>query len=184
MFTVEFIALGVSIFFLWRHRSAFKRMNVLHPGAVVVMLPALTIARMAIALRVDRTPHGSWDGWAIWNWEARLLYRAGPDWRQHLPSAYHGDYPLLVSSTTARIWRYMGHEAPEVGAILGILLAVSSIAILVLTLAELRNRMVGTIMGLTLLGTPSYVYWAASHYADIPLGFFFLGNTRIDCNPF
>ena len=179
MFTLEFVVLAVAVFLIWRHRAGFKGMNFLGSGAVAVILPALTLAMMAISLRVDRSPHGSWDGWAIWNWEARLLYRAGPDWRQHLPLAFHGDYPLLVSSMTARIWRYMGHEAPEVGAILGILLALSSIAVLVLTLAELRNRMIGTVMGLTLLGTPSYIYWATSHYADIPLAFFFLGTLAL-----
>src|SRR5262249_37333166 len=110
---------------------------------------------------------------------ARLLYRAGPTWKQYLPMAFHGDYPLLVSSITARFWRYMGHEVPDVGALLGILLGLSSVAVLALTLTELRSRMVGIVICLTLLGTPSYLYWSASHYADIPLSFFFLGTLAL-----
>jgi hypothetical protein len=54
-----------------------------------------------------------------------------------------------------------------------------SIAVLALTLQELRSRMVGIAMCLTLLGTPSYLYWAATHYADIPLSFFFLGTLAL-----
>jgi hypothetical protein len=143
------------------------------------LLPAVTIAIISVSLCEDRLPNGGWDGWAIWNWEARLLYRAGANWRQYLPLAFHGDYPLLVPSTTARFWRYMGAEVPDVGAFLGILLALCSIAVLALTLTQLRSRMVASVMCLTLLGTPSYLYWASAHYADIPLSFFFLGTLAL-----
>jgi general stress protein CsbA len=76
---------------------------------------------------------------------------------------------------TARFWRYTGGEVPEAGAFLGIALAFCSIAVLALTLAELRNARVGTLMALVLVGTPNYLDYATSQYADIPIGFFFLG---------
>jgi hypothetical protein len=179
MFTVEFVLFIAGIFLLWRKRSGFTEMRVSDLRALAFLLPAVTIVIISLSLRADRLPHGSWDGWAIWNWEARLLYRAGENWRQYLPLAFHGDYPLLVPSMTARFWRYMGGEIPDVGAFLGILLALCSIAVLALTLTELRSRMVGVVMCLTLLGTPSYLYWAAAHYADIPLSFFFLGTLAL-----
>src|ERR1051326_4903798 len=166
MFTVEFTLFACAIVLLWRKRSAFREMAVSDLRALAFLLPAATIVIISLSLREDRLPHGSWDGWAIWNWEARLLYRAGANWRQYLPLAFHGDYPLLVPSITARFWRYMGGEVPDVGAFLGILLALCSIAVLAVTLTELRSRTVGIVMCLTLLGTPSYLYWAAAHYAD------------------
>jgi hypothetical protein len=179
MFTVEYVLLAGAIVLIWRRRREFKDMKISEFAPLAVSLPAVAIAMLELSLRVYRFPHGYWDGWAIWNWEARLLYRAGPHWRQYLPLAFHGDYPLLVSSTTARFWRYMGTEVPEAGACLGILLALCSIAVLAVALSELRGRMVGTVMGLTLLGTPSFVDWAASDYADIPVGFFFLATLAL-----
>jgi hypothetical protein len=179
MLTVEFVLFAVGIVLLWRNRSAFTQMKVADFRVLAVVLPAVSIVIISLSLRADRFPHGNWDGWAIWNWEARLLYRAGPNWKQYLPMAFHGDYPLLVSSITARFWRYMGHEVPDLGGLLGILLGLSSVAVLALSLTELRSRMVGIVMCLTLLGTPSYLYWSASHYADIPLSFFFLGTLAL-----
>jgi hypothetical protein len=177
--TVEFVLFASGIVLLSRNRSTFREMKVSDFRVLAAVMPAVAIVTIALSFRADRFPHGNWDGWAIWNWEARLLYRAGPNWKQYLPMAFHGDYPLLVSSITARFWRYMGHEVPDVGAFLGILLALSSIAVLALTLTELRSRMVGIVMCLTLIGTPSYLYWAASHYADIPISFFFLGTLAL-----
>lgn len=182
MFTVEFALLGVMVWFLWRRRRvAFTGMNISDWPAPLLALtiPALTLAAYAFVVRVYRMPHGNWDGWAIWNWEARLLYRAGPHWRDFLPFAFHGDYPLLVPSMTARFWRYTGFEVPEAGAWLGIVLAFCSIAVLGLTLAELRGAGLGTLLALTLVGTPNYLAYATSQYADIPLGFFFLGAVAL-----
>jgi hypothetical protein len=179
MFTVELVLFVCGVVLLWRKRAAFKEMKVSDFRVLAFLLPAVTIAIISVSLCEDRLPNGGWDGWAIWNWEARLLYRAGANWRQYLPLAFHGDYPLLVPSTTARFWRYMGAEVPDVGAFLGILLALCSIAVLALTLTQLRSRMVASVMCLTLLGTPSYLYWASAHYADIPLSFFFLGTLAL-----
>src|SRR5215831_14821193 len=64
-------------------------------GCVAMAVPGLLIQTM-------RVPHGSWDGWAIWNAHARLLYRAGALWMDGLPFTNHGDYPLLTSASTAR----------------------------------------------------------------------------------
>jgi hypothetical protein len=91
-----------------------------------------------------------------------------------LPAAFHGDYPLLVPSTTARFWRYLGTEVPDLGAILGVTLAFCSAAVLALVLTELRGGALGGLMALTLIGTPAFVGWSSSQYADVPEGFFML----------
>jgi hypothetical protein len=182
MFTVEFALLGVLILLLWlRRQSPFKYPDISAEtfALLTLILPAITLTLSAFVVRIHRMPHGNWDGWAIWNWEARLLYRTGAHFRDYLPFAFHGDYPLLVPSVTARFWRYAGMEVPETGAWLGIVLALCSIAVLVLTLAELRGAVLGTLMALTLIGTPNYLDYATSQYADIPISFFFLGSVAL-----
>jgi hypothetical protein len=181
--TIELALLLTVPFFLWSRRKQIGLAG-LHvkswPGGVLsIILPALTLACSSFVIRINRMPHGSWDGWAIWNWEARLLYRAGSRWKDYLPFAFHGDYPLLVPSTTARLWRYAGTEVPEAGALLGVLLALCSIAVLGLTLSELRDSRLGTLMALVLTGTPMYLDYATSQYADVPISFFFVSTIAL-----
>jgi len=182
LFGIEAVMILVAAVLLWRQRqSTFTGIDISARQLTFLALltPALLVAVQTALIHLYRHPHGDWDGWAIWNWEARLLFRAGASWRNFLPSAYHGDYPLLVPATTARFWRYMGGELPEAGAWLGIVLGLCSIAVLALTLAELRSPILGTLMGLTLLSTPNYVEASASQYADVPLGFFFLASLAL-----
>jgi hypothetical protein len=174
--------IAVSGALLWyRRKDLFLGMSISNPSAIslALLVPALTIGCLAAAIHAGRTPHGDYDGWAIWNWEARLLYRTGSHWKEYLPAAYHGDYPLLVPSTTARLWRYLGGEVPELGAVLGISLALFSVAGLALVLTELRSRTLGVVMALTLIGTPAFVGWSGSQYADVPVGFFFLSSLAL-----
>jgi hypothetical protein len=181
-FGIEAVMVVVAAVLLWRRRqSTLTGINISARSLAVLALvtPALVVAVQTALVHLYMHPHGDWDGWAIWNWEARLLFRAGARWRDFLPSAYHGDYPLLVPATTARFWRYMGGELPEAGAWLGIVLGLCSMAVLALTLAELRSPILGALMGLTLLGTPNYVGFSASQFADVPVGFFFLASLAL-----
>jgi 4-amino-4-deoxy-L-arabinose transferase-like glycosyltransferase len=142
---------------------------------------ALGLAAGALMLRVHRMPHGNWDGWAIWNTHARFLYRDGPNWKNDIGYSFHGDYPLLSPSIAARFWRYAGQEVPEAGAFLGIVLALSGIAILALTLSELRDSFIGTLLAIVLTGTTFYIDHASSQYADVPLSFFILATIALLC---
>jgi hypothetical protein len=182
LFGVEAVMVVVAAVLLWRQRQSTHggiHISVQSLTLLALVTPAVVVAVQTALIHLYRRPHGDWDGWAIWNWEARILFRAAAAWKDFLPSAYHGDYPLLVPATTARFWRYMGAELPEAGAWLGIVLGLCSIAVLALTLAELRSPVLGALMGLTLLGTPNYVDASASQYADVPVGFFFLASLAL-----
>ena len=120
-------------------------------------------------IRVDRVPYGDWDGWAIWDPHARLLFRDGVHWKEHIANTFHPDYPLLTPAVTARYWRWAQTEKPEAGAVIGLTLAVSAIGLLYAQLSELRGSTVGSTFSLMLIGTPAYLMYATSHYADIPL---------------
>jgi hypothetical protein len=179
MFTVE-AALLLSMFAVWGLRRSWRnlpKVNILSlqlPAVAFLLVSALSFSLVGMILFVDRMPHGDWDGWNIWNSHARLLHRAGDSWKSMLPYTFHGDYPLLTSAIAARYWRYAGGEVPDAGALLGILLSLSAVAVLVLTLVELRDIVVAVLFGLVLLGTPAYLELASDQFADVPLSFFIL----------
>jgi len=179
MFTVEFVLL-LTICALWFRRKSWRSIA---PSIDLSWRPSLISLVFAIGLGsaitglfigVARMPYGDWDGWNIWNSHARLLHRAGSNWTNLLPYTFHGDYPLLTSAVAARFWRYAGREVPEAGAILGILLSLSGIAVLGWTLKELRDVSLAALFSFVLLGTPNYLDLASDQFADVPLSFFIL----------
>ena len=46
-------------------------------------------------------------------------------------------------------------------------------------MSELRSGTLGALIALTLICTPSYLFWAGSQYADVPLGFYFLSSLAL-----
>lgn len=184
MFTVEAILLiTLSASFVWRH-------GLPRPSLSALMKPRVSIFGLILAgvlvwsvsesiQRMERIPHGGWDGFAIWNSHARYLYRLGPSWQHHLQDTFHGDYPLLLPSMLARLWRYAGQDVPELGGLFGILFSFSGILLLGAVLTELRGARAGVLMALTLLTTPVYLYQATHQEADVPLSVFLLGAVAL-----
>src|SRR5205085_2922401 len=71
------------------------------PVVSLIFASAVTLAITGFLTEVGRMPHGDVDGWAVWNTHARLLHRAGSNWKSILPYTFHGDYPLLTSAVAA-----------------------------------------------------------------------------------
>ena len=184
MFTVEFIIL-FPICGVWLRRKPWRRalkpidLSWRPPVLAVVFAGALGFAAAGLLLEVSRMPYGDWDGWNIWNSHARLLHRAGSNWTTLLPYTFHGDYPLLTSAVAARFWRYAGVEIPEAGALLGIVLFLSAVALLIFMLREFRDVSLAILFGFILLGTPNYLDLASDQFADVPLSFFILSTIAL-----
>jgi hypothetical protein len=178
MFTVEAVFLIVAVLLLYRHHRRKEATAPLRPWRPdlwsLIFACMMGFALTTLTTRVDRMPHGNWDGWAIWNTHARVLVRNGPEWKEQLQYTVHGDYPQLTSASTARFWRYAGHEVPEAGAVMGILLGLSCVAVLAVGLFELRDLRTGLVMAMMLIGTPHYLDHMTSQYAEVPLSFFIL----------
>jgi Dolichyl-phosphate-mannose-protein mannosyltransferase len=183
LFTAEAVVLVVLVWLLSRHR----RISELLPSAWrptnlgIFLCAALGLVFAIFLLEVDRMPHGGWDGWAIWNTHARVLYRDGPNWQNTIQYTYQGDYPLLAPALAARFWRYAGREVPEAGAIAGIMLGLSGIGLLAAVLSELRDARLAALFTLILIGTPVYLDYSAAQYADVPFSFFVLATIALVC---
>jgi hypothetical protein len=134
-------------------------------------------AGLSFGLETLKSPHGGWDAWAIWNREARFLYRENDQWRNAFsPLLSHADYPLLIATAVARSWSYAGVETPFGPASIAFLFSFGTIGLLVTSVSCLRGRFLGYVAGLGLLSASAFVLAAPEQYADIPLGFYILAT--------
>jgi hypothetical protein len=148
---------------------------------IALLAFGVTVACAAAAfvgLSVSR-PHGAWDAWMNWNLRARMIFRAGPEWRvafSPLLPWSHPDYPLLVQASVMRTWIYHGGESLAGPATVAFLFTAGSAGLATAALAALRDRTQGLLAGLTLLATPFLIFHGVSQYGDVPVGFFFLAT--------
>jgi hypothetical protein len=142
---------------------------------LAAFVAALMLAVLGAVGVYWKDPMGDWDAWAIWNQRARFLFRAGDQWQQALsPIFFHPDYPLLLPSSNARLWSYLGAEATWAPWLLGVLFTFATLGVLTAGLWRLRSRSQGLLAGLVLLGMVPFLQRGAWQYADVPLAFFIL----------
>lgn len=129
-----------------------------------------------------KTPHGHWDAWAVWNLRARFLYRAVEQWENAFsPLLYWSspNNPLGLPAAVANGWKFTGNESVAVPMIFAAVFFLATIGVLSSALSSLTGRRQAMLAGVCLIGTPLFLSHAASQYADVPLGFFFL--TTVIC---
>jgi len=137
----------------------------------------VTLAAIDVWLQWRMNPHGMWDAWAIWNLHARAFLRGAPDWNavfSPLIGWSNPDYPPLVAVTIARFWAYAGRESTLVPALVAVLFATSSLALVIASVARLRGWTIGLLGGMALLMARTYAFQTACQCADVPIGFFIL----------
>ncbi len=134
-------------------------------------LLALSAAAAALALvaATRAAPDGDWDATLFWNLRARFFVRdAAPLSHAFDARLYHLDYPLLLPGLVAQLWT-LTREASLVPTAVGALFAALCVAVLVLTLRELRGAASAALAGSLLCATPLFALTAAAQYADVPL---------------
>lgn len=146
------------------------------------ILSLLCVAAAAIAFFIHisaRLPHGDWDAWAIWNLRARFLFRSAPlianTFSKYL-SWSHPDYPLLVPSSIARFWQYLGSETQIAPIFFSAIFSVSTAGLLSAALLKIRGKRESILSAIVLIGTPMFMVAARSQYADMPLSYFMLAS--------
>jgi hypothetical protein len=148
-----------------------------------LILCAVLLCSVASFILISlRSPHGEFDAVSIWNMRARFLARGGDHWKTAFadsPSLPHADYPLLLSATVAKTWKYVGYEPVYVPAFIAFLFTFSSVGVLWSALALLRNSRIAHLAGIVLLGVNSFVVLGASQYADVVVAFFVVSSLAI-----
>ncbi len=161
---------------LFRADSSNSKLRWILLGVFALMM---TVAIGNLAILAIKKPHGDWDAWAIWNLRARIIFRAGPFWRDafsYIIDRSRPDYPVLIPALIAGIWTAIGADNVVVPALVAILFTLAIVGLTVSSLSVLRGKSQSYFAGFVLLGTPLLITHTASQYADVPLGFFFLAT--------
>ena len=148
--------------------------------------PALALAAglgcvytIGFVLRAVKAPHGYLDAVMTWNRGARFLFRDKEHWLNNFEVVgviFLPDYPLLLQSTIARLWTYLGAESWVVPAALAYAFTVIAAAMLYGALARLRSRDIAALALCLLIGSTIFVKSAYNQVADVPIGAFMLAS--------
>jgi hypothetical protein len=163
----------------WRTQES--RVSFLWGSALALALASTFVSFILVS---RRAPHGSWDGWSIWNLHARFLFRGGQFWKDTfspLLDYYKPDYPLLIPASVVRLWTYTNHEVLFAPALVAATLTFAVALLTTSAVARLRGSKQGILAGLLVLGTPAFVDLGASQCADVAVAFFFLATLALFC---
>jgi hypothetical protein len=145
-------------------------------AAVALAMLAIASAAWSTATLVRAYPVGDWDAWAIWNLRAKFLAADGPAlqqaWSQNLRET-HPEYPLLLSASVARLWRYAGSDFTGAPQTIPVLLLFSSVAAGVAATALRRGVLLGALSTVVMLACAPLLAETATQYADVPLAAYF-----------
>jgi hypothetical protein len=90
----------------------------------------------------------------------------------------HPDYPLLLSSFIAAVWKVSGSTAPWIPALTSLLFFALIVVTLIAALALLRTTSAALLSGFVLLVATSLLFMATMQYADLPLAFYILAAAQ------
>jgi hypothetical protein len=153
-------------------RAAMASLDIWIGAALALMLTASLYRFWMVILE---TPQGAWDAWSIWNMHARFL--ATPYWRGMFSNEIpwtHGDYPLLLPGSIARLWSLTGKQDLDAPHLIAFVFTFGTIGLLGFTVSALKGRAQGMLAALFLSATPFFIVQGATQCADIPLSFFLL----------
>ena len=138
---------------------------------------------IAVARHMEQYPNGRWDAFAVWNLQARFLFRGSSGaWKGIFDPALsqsNGGYPLLFPGLVNGAWTLAGGERPIVPALIAIGFGALSIAIVWSGVSALARDERGWLAGLLLLATPSFLFAFPDQTADIPLTLYILTTVAL-----
>ncbi|HEX6701909.1 MAG TPA: hypothetical protein VF101_14375 [Gaiellaceae bacterium] len=169
----EACAIAVSLFV-----AGLLRRPALTPSPPPVFTTSTTavvaVVMTALGIRSLYEPLASWDAWAFWTPRAQsLVLLNGLDSHfLHAPSTPNPDYPLLLPSIEATVFRFMGHFDTRLIHLQFWLVVVAFLGALVALLRDQVRPAVLRAAVVAIACAPALASNAESAYADVPLGVF------------
>jgi hypothetical protein len=155
-------------------RKVLSRKQVVISIGLYALIIIAIIRFILVAIKI---PHGDWDAVSIWNLRARFLTRGGDLWRDAFSPVIgwsHPDYPLLLPTSVARLWKYSADETTVAPAFLALFYTISPVVLIYVALNKLKGKSLGFLAIAVMLSIPFYIDQGASQYADTPLSFYFV----------
>jgi len=118
---------------------------------------------------------GRWDAWAIWTLHAKFLFdKEAFTIMMNYVDVPHPDYPLMLSSLIAIIWKSSYSQTPIVPLIIAYLTSLTLVIINYVSFVE-KSRADKAILILAILCCTNIIYLnGSSQYSDTLLALFFL----------
>ncbi len=160
--------------------QGFRIFSIEKPNQIIYSLFFFFFLLSFLLLSVNYSrsyPHGSSDGWTIWNTKARFLYRGQNNWQNVFKKELnlsHPDYPLLLPLSIARGWTLIGEDTVLYPIAVSISLSTATVMLLFFSVSIMSNEIQGFVSALFLMATPLFLTQGASQGADIPLGLLML----------
>lgn len=170
---------------VWRRRIEPRPFPVSSPAAgaapIRFAIPVLGLLGLgwAVSFAVNSLthPHGGWDAVSIWNLHARFLSAGGDRWIdffRHGQCGWHGDYPLLVPASVARLSSATGAAPTTASALVAFWFSAATVLLCAAFVGCVRGSNQALLVAVTLLGTSSFVQQSSTQYADVPLAWYVL----------
>jgi len=121
---------------------------------------------------------GDWDAWAIWSQHAKFLADSsyfGNLFTEDIAWT-HPDYPLMLPSIIAVLWKSLGFYSAYVPAVFAYLIAISLVLMILSSFLEKRFTVLGVSIFLILTGSSVLFPFVNSQLADTLLGVFILAS--------
>lgn len=137
----------------------------------------VTLATALYLTLAVTNPHGNWDAWVIWNLRARFLIRFNENWMHSFTAdvvTVHSDYPLMISTSVARLWVYSDTESTFAPMLIAAIFSFATVGLLYLSVKMFRGTEAAMVAVLVLIVSPRFVLVGVAQYADIPLSYFIL----------
>jgi Dolichyl-phosphate-mannose-protein mannosyltransferase len=120
-------------------------------------------------------PNGDFDALMVHNLRARFFARTGDAW--HLafsPELFWSnlDYPLLVPSFIAWLWRLLGSQPTLILSVIAAFFSCGCSALVYCGLGSLRPKNNAAMALLVLLSTPYFWDVSGDQFADVPMSFY------------
>ena len=142
-------------------------------------IAALASVGTAWMMRGLASPHGGYDGWALWNQRSRFMYHGGSLWSRFFDPALvywaNQDYPLLMPISVARLWFYAQEATQTASLALGVAFAIATSLIVIGTVLAHRGTTAAAIAAIVMIGMPVTLDQVPYQQADIPVGCFMVG---------
>jgi hypothetical protein len=159
-------------------RQRFTRLEL---ATALIFSGTLAVSLTHFLAVTAAAPTGTWDAHAIWNMRARFIHR-GVDghWRDAFQAVLgwsHPNYPMMLPSSTARLWLYGQSESVIAPITLAFLFKFATVGVLVGALLAVGRRVEGLLAGSLLLASYVFNLCGVGQISDVPLAAFVLATT-------
>lgn len=164
----------LSIFLLvWRQPSRFL-FHFSVDGQLLLFSVVILLATLFFLFKSERW--GGWDAWAIWNLHAKFLFYEGA-WTNLFTNEIgwtHPDYPLMLPSLIALVWKSIGGVSPMVPALMAYFVFVCILGLIYSSCPGKQYRYISLVGVILLILDYHFIREASSQYADTLVGLFIL----------